>query len=484
MFDARTELEAHQRDAVAKQLPSRVGALFMDMGTGKTRTAIELARIRQGKWDRLIWVCPVSGKDTIRHEWLKHTTLSADDVYVFDAKTTSESVPLDRTVYIVGAESLGSSTRVVLAYNAIVSGHSFVVVDESQYIKGYRAKRTQRITNISARSRYRLILTGTPFSQGPVDLFAQMSFLSPKILGYRSFWSFAANHLEYEQRRGPDGVKRRTGRIVRTHNEDFLASKIAPYLYQVRKDECLDLPGKLYETRYCALGSQQARCYAQAKSEILLELGYDDWSPIKIFHLFTTLQSIVCGFWNRIDPISHSSHLVRFPHRRLDLLAATVAEIPPGERVIIWAKYHHAIDEVRARLAEDYGADSVCEYHGKLDERERAEQLQRWREHGRFLLATQSAGGQVLTLNEAAYAIFYADSFKWSERAQAEDRNYRIGQTRRPVYITLRCSGTIDDRIAMALARKGSALADFQERADVYRREGMRKKLVELMKSI
>ena len=179
-FSTTTDLMPHQETAAAKLLRSRVGALFMDMGTGKTRTALELARVRQAKFDRLIWFCPVSLKETIHFEILKHTDITEEQIHAFNAKTSDVNIPMDRLVYIIGIESMASSTRVVLAANKLTTDRSYVVVDESSYIKGHRSIRTQRITGISARARYRTILTGTPFTQGVVDLYAQMSFLSPK----------------------------------------------------------------------------------------------------------------------------------------------------------------------------------------------------------------------------------------------------------------------------------------------------------------
>jgi SNF2 family DNA or RNA helicase len=474
----------HQQDAVAKLLPSRVGGLLMDMGTGKSRTLLELARIRQEKFDRLFWFCPCSGRDTIRQEILKHTTLTEADIYVFDDKTSERTVPRDRRVYVIGTESMSSANRVVLAYNSLVTERSFVAVDESQYIKGHHSKRSQRITHMSARAKYRAILTGTPFSNGAVDLYAQMSFLSPKILGYRSFWSFAQNHLEYEVKRDEFGRKRRTGRVIRTHNEDFLASKIAPYTYHVKKDECLTLPEKLYETRYCGMTSRQRMYYEQAKEEILLSCDYDSWSPIRIFHLFSTLQTIVCGFWNRTAPRTGASEMIEIRHRRLDLLMGAVAGIPDDEPVIIWAKFHHSVNEICAALAETYGADAVTEFHGGIAESRRADELARWRAGARFLVATQDTGGQVHTFNEAAYAIFYADSFKYDKRRQAEDRNHRIGQTRRPVYVTLHCLESIDDRIAAALERKGNALREFQDRIELYRKDGMKQRAIDMVRAL
>jgi SNF2 family DNA or RNA helicase len=337
---------------------------------------------------------------------------------------------------------------------------------------------------MSERARYRAILTGTPFTQGAVDLYSQMTFLSPKILGYRSFWSFAANHLEYEERKDAFGRKRRTERILRSHNEDYLAAKIAPYTYQVRKDECLDLPDKLHETRYCSMSVEQRERYEQAKYEILMRLEYDDWSPVQIFHLFSTLQTIVCGFWNRTDPDTKKTEHLDIGNGRLPLLLETVAEIPDGEPVIIWAKFRQSVREISDALRAQYGDDSVALYFGDLNEAERNAELARWRTGGRFLIATQSAGGHGLTLNEAAYVIFYADGFKYSERIQAEDRNHRIGQARRPVYITLQCADSIDDRIAAALSRKGNALAAFQERMNEYRKQRMKQKAIDMVKSL
>ena len=479
MFSTTTTLMPHQEPAVAKLLPPRVGAMFMDMGTGKSRTLIELARMRQAKWDRLFWFTPCALRHNVREQLMLHTDLSASDIVMWDSRTLDAGISASARVHIVGIESMGSSDRTVLAYNAHVTPESFVAIDESSYIKGNRAKRSQRLTNISARCRYRAILTGTPISQGVVDLYSQMSFLSPKILGYRSFWSFAANHLEYEERKDPmTGRRFKTGRIIRSHNEDYIAAKLAPYTYQVRKDECMDLPEKLYETRYCGMTPAQRELYEEAKDEIL-SLDYDDWSPIAIFHLFTSLQTIVCGFWKR-----PSGAVEEVAHTRIRLLIETTREIADAEPVIIWAKYRHAVRQICETLAAEYGPDSVAAYHGDMNDAERVASLAKWREGARFLVATQSIGGHGLTLNEAAYVIFYADSFKFSERIQAEDRNHRIGQARRPVYISLQCPKSIDDRIATALARKGNALEEFQDRVNEYRRDGLKERAIEMVRAL
>ncbi len=466
IFSTTTRLMPHQAAAVDKLLPIRVGALFMEMGTGKTRTAIEAVERRQDKVDHVVWFCPVSLKETIRREILKHTDCRPADIHVFDQKTDQRNVPA-AAWYVVGIESMSASNRVILTVNQVITSRSMVVVDESQYIKGHRAARTCWITRIAERARYRMILTGTPISQGVQDLFAQMRFLSVKILGYRSFYSFARGHLEYH----PDYP----GLIVRTHNTDWLAAKIRPYVYQVTKDECLDLPDKLHETRYCSMTLEQEEVYQQAKDKILMDVDVDDFNSYTIFRLFTALQQIACGFWHVENGI------MELHSKRMDLLESVVDDIPDGEKVIIWTKYVHDIESITAMLEQNYSKGCAARFFGRLSEKARGAEIARFRNGARFFVATPSCAGHGLTLNEAAYVIFYNNGFKYSERIQAEDRCHRIGQTRPVTYIDLICSETIDERIDSALAHKGNVVESFKQEMEAVKqsKKGSLKELVE-----
>ncbi|MBK1719208.1 DEAD/DEAH box helicase [Thiocystis violacea] len=459
VWTATTTLLPHQQDAVHKLLPARVGALFADMGTGKTRAALDLARLRQSKIDRVIWCCPVSAKETIRREILKHIDTNPAAIHVFDARTTERTCPAVPW-YIVGTESISASSRVVCTLAALIDDRTMVVVDESHQIKGHRSRRTERLTALAAKARYRLILTGTPISQGIVDLFAQMRFLSPRILGYRSFHTFARNHLVYSERF--------RGLIEREKNAEYLAAKIRPYVYQITKEECLTLPAKLYSRRYTDLTAAQETAYAAAKERILIDeclFGEDDWQRrVAIFHLFTVLQTIACGFETTPD-----KRVIRYPHHRIELLREAVARLPE-EPVVIWAKYHHAIEQITAALTADHGPASVQPYHGRLSERDRQRSLDAWRTGGRFLVATQSAGGQSIDLTRARYVIYYANAFKYSERQQSEDRCHRLGQTQPVTYLDLWSTAGIDDRIEKALGRKENAVAAFRAEVEKVRK--------------
>jgi len=454
-----TEILPHQQAAIDKLCHSRVGALFMDMGTGKSRIVIELAGMRQKKIDKVIWFTLVSLKETVRYEILKHTNLSDDEIYLFDHKTSDDNLQ-DASWYIIGLESLGSSSRVALAANKLVTERTMVIVDESSHIKGHRAKRTRRVILLAEKARYRMILTGTPVSQGIQDLFCQMQFLSPKILGYRSWYSFAHNHLEYS--------KLYKGRIVYTFNEDWLAAKIQPYVYQITKEECLDLPPKLQESFFCFLTWHQDEYYEKAKEDFFKDIEiYADpdsifLSSVPIFRLFSRLQSICCGFF-----VNDKGMVVPLENNRVRLLLDVVGQIPASEKVVIWTKYRYVVTTLAKELSTIYGDDQVCLCYGGIPVGKRNRNIERWRKSGRFLVATQDAGGYGLDLTAACKVIFYANTFKYASRIQAEDRCYRIGQDKPVTYIDLWADCGIENRIRAALKNKKNVAEFFRDEVEM-----------------
>lgn len=463
-YSIQTELMDHQRRAVEKLLPIRVGALFMDMGTGKTLTAMEIIRHRAEKIDRVVWTCPVSLKHSTALEIQKH--VPGASVFVFDNKVTDTTLP-NADWYIVGLESVGSSNRVYLALDKLVTDKTFVVVDESLYIKSPTAIRSQRMISTCKRSRYRLILTGTPMTQGVQDLFMQMFFLSPQILGYRSFYSFANKHLIYDDKY-PD-------RVVSVVGEEELAAQVNPYVYQITKEECLDLPEKSYSgvhiTDSGAIDSYEEvkRYYIGQIDEIESRKTFDPhWLSLLIFGLYTSLQKILSGYrysWNYTEDKVEEVGRVR-PQERLAALISLIESVDAHRKIIIWAKFKHDLYVIGEELTKKFGADSWVEFSGSKNEEEKAQAVEKFRTSARFFVATPSSGGHGLTLNEASYVIYYNNSFKYSERLQSEDRCHRIGQTHPVTYVDIVADGTIDEKILKTLSEKGSSLYTFQSELD------------------
>ena len=162
----KTTLIEHQQNAVTKLKGLKVGGLLMEMGTGKTRALIELAYLRRSRIDKTVVFCPVALKQTWLYELHKH--IENPSVYVFDDKTQQGNIPAVEW-YLIGVESMSQSDRVVLAANELITDQTFVVLDESDTCKNHRAIRTQRITAISQRAAYRMVLTGTAVGEGVED---------------------------------------------------------------------------------------------------------------------------------------------------------------------------------------------------------------------------------------------------------------------------------------------------------------------------
>jgi len=467
--EIQTALLPHQQTALAKFGRMRVGALFMEMGTGKTLTALTWAfrKIDSGRAKHLIWLCPVSVKLTIQNEMLKHADL---DIYVFGGSTKAKTLkPHD--VYIIGSESLSSSPRVLEAFNALLEG-SVLVVDESHMFKRVFTERTKQLLRNAWKASYRMILTGTPITNGIEDLYSQFTFLSKRILGYNHFREFSFYHLVYTD----DWPRRVSYRC----NKDYIMARIAPYTYQMKKNECLDLPGKTYTTYYFNMTLKQRERYEKAKAWILTNVDAFTFGDTTIFKLFTALQQCVSGYY-RIHEDGELLPLFDSPddNPRINTLDRVIEGIPESEKVVIWCKFKHEVHDI----AEFLGG-GVSLYYGDASEQEREAALTAFRSDNRYLIATASTGGLGIDLTCANYVVFYSNTFKISHRLQAEDRCHRIGQKVSVTYIDISCNESIDDIILRCRDKRIDVIADFKARLLEIRKMTNRKDAARALKKL
>lgn len=465
MLQTTTSLYKHQAKAVAKLLPTRYGALFMEMGTGKTRTALELIKIRQSKISKFIWITPVSLKSNVKEEIVKHSNIKASDIYIFNDKTDDQNIP-DKFAYILGIESIGMSDRVYLALDSLVDNDSFIIVDESSFIKG-NSQQSRRIIKSTKNTRYRLILTGTPISQGIIDLYNQMRFLSPKIFGYKSFYAFANYHIKYSSKY--------SNQILGFYNETYLAEKMKPYVYQVTKEECLTLPEKNYIDKYFSMSDAQRVHYEEAKEELLFQVDISDIDGTNILKLFTRLQQIVSGFYK-----NSNDEIITITNSRVTFLSDIIQEIDKDKKIIVWSKFIYDIKIISNMISENFGEDSFVVYTGEQNENEKSISLNKFKDNPdvRFFIATQSSGAYGLTLTESYHAIFYNNTFKYSQRIQAEDRIHRIGQTEITNYINISCLNSIDTKINSSIFKKANIISDFKREMDTIKDKKLKKALL------
>lgn len=435
----RNELLPHQTAATEKLIKLKVGALFMEQGTGKTITTLEIAKIRleKGKIGHIIWLCPCSAKGNIRREILKHCP---DEML--------------QAFTICGIETLSSSVR-ALSYLLKLSAEKkcFLVVDESLLIKNPRAYRTENITRIGQNCPYRMILNGTPVSKNEADLFSQFYLLDWRILGYKSYWSFAANHLEYDD----------YGKIRRVLNKDYLTDKIAPYSVQISKSECIKLPDKHENTFYFRLNNEQIGHYERVRDEFLSLEALYEYDTTVIYRTLNALQQVASG--RRItssatEAMQHKEFFEKTEDNpRIQCLLRVLSKIEE-EKCIIWCKFTHEINDVQKVLKER--GSKVALFYGDLSQRKRQESLRHFESDVQFLVANKTCAGFGLNLQFCHNAIYYSNDWNWATRAQSEDRLHRIGQED-DVYIWNICADcTIDERILRCLGNKESMVDEFK----------------------
>lgn len=423
----KNELLPHQRAAVEKLIKLKVGALFMGQGTGKTITTLEMARARleNGKINTVIWLCPCSAKGNIKREIIKNCP---DEILGYFT--------------ICGIETLSSSVRALLyLLNLTKEKDCFLVVDESLLIKNPKAYRTENIIKIGENCKYKIILNGTPISRSEEDLFSQFYLLDWRILGYRSCWSFAANHLEFDDH----------GKLKNVLNTDMLAKKIAPYTYQVKKEECIKLPKKRYSTYNFHLTDDQDEEYMRVAEILMLQL--DEWHSETVYRLFSGLQAVISGkrlIFNK--KASHFETIEMFQNPQDNPRIKELLDCLTGEKTIIFCRYESEIHQLC-----DIISDSV-RFDGKVSISTREKALKEFSENKKYLIANRNCAGYSLNLQFCHKIIYMSNDWDLGTRLQSEDRVHRLGQEHEVEIIDLCAYNTIDEKILKCLWKKENLL--------------------------
>lgn len=432
----KNNLLPHQTAAVEKLIKLKVGALFMEQGTGKTITTLEIARIRLelGKIDSVIWLCPCSAKGNIKREILKNCP-----------------VEMLRVFTICGIETLSSSTKAVSYLLRLSSSKKcFLVVDESLLVKNPKAYRTANILRISENCQYRMILNGTPVSRNEADLFSQFYLLDWRILGYKSYWSFAANHLEYNE----------YGKLTKVLNADHLAKKITPYTYQVKKQDCIKLPGKTYFSYHFDLTLEQEREYTRA-AEILM-FKVDEWHPETIYRLFSGLQAVTSGkrlIFDKTKNHYRTAEMFDDPwdNPRIERLMDLLSE---EEKTIVFCKYESEISQICAILPD------AVRFDGNISLKNREAALKSFSGEKRYLIANRNCAGYSLNLQFCRNIIYMSNDWDLGTRLQSEDRVHRLGQDREVRIIDISARNTIDEQVLSCLWRKENLLESIKNEVE------------------
>jgi SNF2 family DNA or RNA helicase len=451
----------HQLEALKKSWDKPYFALFMDMGTGKSKVLIDtLAMLYdKGEVDSALIIAPKGVyRNWERKELPTHLPdhIKANIVTWSPEQTqkkkkeldTLQTVSDDLQIFLMNVEALSTKRGYEVADKFLFTHRAMLAVDESTTIKSKGAQRTKNLIKLGKQAAYRRILTGSPVTKSPLDLFTQCEFLDHHVLGHASFWTF--------QNRYAKMVRRTMGahsfnQIVGYQNLGELNDIIEPFSFRVRKEDCLDLPDKVYTRRNVELTPEQRKLYEQMRRNALAIIeGEGLISAPTVLTQILRLQQVCSGFAKLED-----GRMVQVPSNKLSELMSALEEV--DGKVIIWGNFTHDLHIIRDALKKEYGEQSVELFYGNTPGEERQLIVERFQDPNhplRFFVGQPRTGGYGLTLTEAHTVIYYSNGYDLEVRLQSEDRAHRIGQTNKVTYIDIVAEGTVDEKVLRALRDK------------------------------
>jgi SNF2 family DNA or RNA helicase len=350
-----------------------------------------------------------------------------------------------------------------------------MVVDESSRIKTPSAARTKAICKLGDRAKYRRILTGTPISNSPFDYYSQFLFLDYSILG-QSYFAFKAQYADIlptddplvrkimstsSTKFAPQLVAKDAQGRPMYKNLDRLKAIIAPYSMRVTKEECLELPPKIYEKRYFKLDPKARKLYDDLKNKMKTQFADQKLNVMSKMTLVMRLQQVADGFIANNESKLFNIHAKPMDNPRMQCLMDTLEDIDGS--VIIWCRFVEEIRQIAAFLGDD-----CYTYYGEVSKDDRAEAYRGFANgERRYFVGNATTGGIGLNLTQAATVIYYSNTFSYEDRKQSEDRAHRIGQVNDKVlYIDIEAEDTVDAKIISALHNKedlATFMTDFRD---------------------
>jgi len=451
----------HQIEALERSWNKEYYALFMDMGTGKSKVLIDnIAMLYdKGEINSALIIAPKGVyRNWERKEIPTHLPdhIKANIVTWSPEKTKKKQEELntlnqsteDLQIFLMNVEALSSKRGVEMADKFLLCHRAMFAVDESTTIKSRTANRTKSIIKLGKNAPYRRILTGSPVTKSPLDLFTQCEFLENDVLGHSSFWTF--------QNRYAKMVRKTMGahsfnQIVGYQNLSELNGLIENFSFRVRKEDCLDLPDKVYTKRSVELTPEQRKLYDQLKRNALAIIeGEGMVSASTILTQLLRLQQVCSGFAKLED-----GRMIKVPSNKLNELMSLLEET--DGKAIIWGNFTHDLEIIGEALAKQYGPESVELFYGGTPGEERQLIVERFQDKDdplRFFVGQPRTGGYGLTLTEAKTVIYYSNGYDLEVRLQSEDRAHRIGQTNKVTYVDIIAENTSDEKILKALRNK------------------------------
>ena len=458
-YKFKTKPYKHQMTALEKSWNKETYAYFMEMGTGKTKVLIDnMAMLYdKGKIDGALIIAPKGViKTWYEQELPTHLPNHIENVTVLwqsniTKKQQEKLESLFETetalhILVMNVEAFSTEKGVKFASKFLNSHKVLMAIDESTTIKTPTAKRTKNIIGLGKHAKYRRIMTGSPVTKNPLDLYSQCEFLNPYLLDFTSYYAFRNRYAEMKTMH----LRGRSVQVVdEFKNLAELSDTVKKFSERILKQDCLDLPPKNFTKRHITLSNEQKKTYDQMKKAAMAVLNGKVTTTMTVLTQLMRLHQITCGHFTADDG---STQLI--PNNRITELM-NILEETEG-KAIIWANYQKDMTQILDNINKEYGPGSVVDYYGLTPQEDRQENIRKFQSDPkcRFLVGTPSTGGYGITLTAANTVIYYSNGYDLEKRLQSEDRAHRIGQKKNVTYVDIICEDTIDEKIVKALQDK------------------------------
>ena len=458
-YKFKTKPYAHQLKALEMSWNKEVFAYFMEMGTGKSKVLLDnIAMLYdKGKINGALIIAPKGVyKNWYDAEIPVHLVNHIQKkVVLWQAMinkgqqkklNTLFETGVDLHILIMNVEALSTKKGVDFATKFLLSHNTLITIDESTTIKNPGAKRTKNILSLSKLGKYRRILTGSPVTKSPLDLYTQCFFLDPYLLDHASYYSF---RTRYALMRTANFSGRSVQIVVGYRHLDELAEKLKPFSHRVLKDDCLDLPSKTFMKRIVQLTPDQQKVYQQMKQMALAEMNGKMITTATVLTQLMRLQQITCGYFKADD-----GTIQEIDNNRTSELIDLLYEIEG--KTVIWAHWQNDVKNIIKVVVKEFGEGCCVDYYGLTPQDERQDNISKFQNDPkvRFFIGTPATGGYGITLTGASNMIYYSNGYDLEKRTQSEARIDRIGQTKPMTYIDILAEDTVDERIVKALRKK------------------------------
>ncbi len=458
-YKFKTPPYKHQLTALEKSWNRETYAYFMEMGTGKTKVLIDnMAMLYdKGKIDGALIVAPKGVIGTWYNQEIpthlpdhieKMSVLWQSNITKGQSKKLGNLFQIgeELQILIMNVEALSTVKGVNFASKFLLSHNALMVVDESTTIKNPKAKRTKNILKLSKGAKYRRVLTGSPVTKNPLDLYSQCEFLDPYLLDFHSYYAF---RNRYAEMRTAHFSGRSVQIVSKFRHLDELSESLKPFSYRVLKEDCLDLPDKIYMKRIITLTKKQEEVYEQMKREALAFLNGKKTTTVNALTQLMRLQQITCGHFVADDGTTQE-----IDSNRLDELMDVLEEVEG--KALIWCHWQKDVQIIKEAILKEYGPGSVVDYYGLTPQDQRQKNKDAFQNDSkvRFFVGTPQTGGYGLTLTAANTVIYYSNGYDLEKRIQSEDRAHRIGQKKSVTYVDILAEDTVDEKIVKALRKK------------------------------